>query len=81
MAMLAAYLRGKEREEANRDFSSQMLWYLNRAAHERIGKKFDHPAWLDIAHPKPKDERSGAQIVEEVKSKALALLKKRKGGK
>lgn len=81
MAMLAAYLREQEREEAHKAFTAQMLWYLNSAEYERIGKKFDHPTWLDMIRPKPKDQRSGAEIIEEVKAKALDLIKKRKGGK
>lgn len=79
--MLAAYLRGQEREEANRDFTAQMLWYLNRAVHKATGREFDHPTWLDIAHPKPKDNRTGAEILEEVKAKIRARIKKQKGGK
>lgn len=79
--MLAAYLRAQKREEANREFTAQMLWYLNRAVYERIGKQFKHPSWLDLAKPKPKDNRSGYEIKEEVKAKAIALLEKRKGGK
>lgn len=81
MDMLAAYLHGQERDEAHKAFTAQMLWYLNRVEHERIGEKFDHPTWMDMISQKKRDERSGAQIVEEVKAKALSLLEKRKGGK
>ena len=79
--MLAAYLHEKERKEAHEAFTAQMLWFLNRIEHERANKKFDHPTWLDMINPKKKDGRSGAQIVEEVKSKLRRMLKKRKGGK
>ena len=79
--MLAAYLHEKERKEAHEAFTAQMLWYLNRVEHEKVGKKFDHPTWLDMANPKQKDNRSGEEIVEEVKSKLRMMIEKRKGGK
>lgn len=60
---------------------AQMLWYLNRVEHERSGKKFDHPTWLDMVNPKPKDNRSGEEIAEKVKSKLRAMIVRRKGGK
>lgn len=81
--MLAAYLRGREREEAYKDFTAQMMWYLNHAVHKMDGQKFVHPTWLDIANPKPKDTRSGMEIVDEVKGMLLERKRKReqKGGK
>ena len=74
-------MRAKEREEAHGAFVAQMLWYLNRVEHERMGKKFEHPTWLDMLNPKEKDKRSGFEIKEEVKARAKALLERRKGGK
>lgn len=79
--MLAAYLRGQERKEAHEAFTAQMLWYLNHAVYRMAGQKFEHPTWLDISHPKPKDDRSGAEILDEVKEKIRVRLKKQKGGK
>lgn len=79
--MLAAYLQEQERQEAWQAYTAQMLWYLNSAEYARMGKKFDHPTWLDMVNPKPQDNRSGMEIIEEVKAKALDLIKKRKGGK
>lgn len=79
--MLAAYLLEQEREEAHKAYTAQMLWYLNKAVYTAHGQKFDHPTWLEIAHPKPKDNRSGMEILEEVKGKLLERKKKRKGGK
>ena len=79
--MLAAYLRGQERKEAHEAFTAQMLWYLNHAVYRMAGQKFEHPTWLDMMHPKETDKRSGAEILEDVKEKIRARLKKQKGGK
>lgn len=83
MAMLAAYLRGQEREEAHKAFTAQMLWYLNSAMFRANGQKFEHPTWLDIAHPKQKDNRSGMEILDEVKGMLVERKRKKeqKGGK
>lgn len=79
--MLAAYLHEQERQEAWQAYTAQMLWYLNRAEHARMGKKFDHPTWLDMVNPKPQDNRSGMEIVEDLKSMLRERKKKREGGK
>lgn len=79
--MLAAYLHEQERQEAWQAYTAQMLWYLNRAMHGAMGKKFEHPTWLDMTHPKEQDNRSGAEILEEVKGNLIDRIKKRKEGK
>ena len=81
MRMLGAYLHGQERQEAWQAYTAQMIWYLNRIEHERIGKKFDHPTWMEMIHPKPQDKRSGMEIVQDLKAKFMERKKKRKGGK
>lgn len=79
--MLAAYLNEQERQEAWQAYMAQMMWYLNNAMHRAMGKKFEHPTWLDMANPKPQDNRSGMEIVEDVKMMLKNRKKKRKGGK
>ena len=79
--MLGAYLHGQERQETWQAYTAQMLWYLNRVEHERIGKKFDHPTWVEMINPKPKDNRSGMEIVQDLKAKFMGRKRKRKGGK
>lgn len=81
MSMLAAYLHEQERREAWEAYTAQMLWYLNNAVHRTMGKKFDHPTWLDMVSPKPQDNRSGMEIVEDLKSMLRERKKKREGGK
>lgn len=81
MSMLAAYLHEQERHEAWQAFTAQMLWYLNNTDHARMGKKFEHPTWLDMINSKPRDNRSGAEIVEDVKAMLKNRKKKREGGK
>lgn len=80
MSMLAAYLHEQERRDAWEAYTAQMLWYLNSTEHARLGQKFEHPTWLDMMHPKEKDNRTGAEILEEVKAKIRARIKKQKGG-
>ena len=80
MTMLAAYLNEQDRQDAWQAYTAQMLWYLNNAMHRAMGNKFEHPTWLDMVHPKETDNRSGAEILEEVKEKIRARIKKRKGG-
>lgn len=75
--MLAAWLHEQDRQDAWQAYTAQMLWYLNKAEYERIGKKFDHPTWLDMIRPKPKDERTGMEIVQDLKNKFLDRKKKR----
>ena len=79
--MLAAYLHEQEKQEAWQAYTAQMLWYLNNVMHGSMGKKFEHPTWLDMMNPKPQDNRSGAEILEEVKGNLIDRIKKRKGGK
>lgn len=81
MSMLAAYLYEQERRDTWEAYTAQMLWHLNSAEYARIGQEFKYPAWLDIMHPKEKDNRTGAEILEEVKAKIRARIKKQKGGK
>lgn len=79
--MLAAHLQETDRREAWQAYVAQMLWYANNCAYGAHGQKFDHPTWLDMIKPKTEDKRSGMEILQEVKERAKALLKKRKGGK
>ena len=79
--MLAAYLHERERQEAWRAYMAQMLWYLNNAVHKTIGKKFEHPTWLDMMGEKHQDNRSGVEIMEDVKTMLKNRKKKREGGK
>ena len=79
--MLGAYLHEQERQEAWQAYTAQMLWYLNRVEHERSGKKFDHPTWVEMINPKPKDNRSGMEIVQDLKAKFMDRKRKRKEGK
>lgn len=77
MMMLAAYLHEQERREVWQAYTAQMLWYANSALYRQMGKKFDHPTWLDMVNSKPQDNRSGAQIVEDVKTMLENRKKKR----
>lgn len=81
MTMLAAYLHEQEEQEAWKAYTAQMLWYLNNAEYTRLGKKFEHPTWLEMVNPKPQDSRSGEEIVEDVKKMLIGRKKKREGGK
>ena len=73
--MLGAYLQERERQEAWQAYTAQMLWYLNNSM--LVGKKFEHPTWLEMIGAKQKDTRSGMEIVEDVKTMLIKRQKKR----
>lgn len=54
-----------------------MLWYTNHALYKMNGVDFEHPSWTDMVKPKEKDDKSGAEIVEDLKAKMLERKKQR----
>lgn len=76
--MLAGYLQVKTKQDAWQAYTAQMLWYLNSAAYKAIGAKFEHPTWMEMTNPKPRDERTGRQIIDDLVAKLRARQEKRK---
>lgn len=77
MQMLAAHLNMRIREESCREYTAQMLWYLTGAVYKGFGGKFDYPSWAQMVNPNPDDDRSGMEIVEEIKEKMRERKRKR----
>ena len=78
MHMLFGYLYQQEQERMWQAYTAQMLWYQNHATYAKVGKRFDHPTWLDMIDDKQTtDERSGQQIVDDL-VKSLQKRKKKR---
>ena len=79
--MLAGFLQMQTRQDAWQAYTAQMLWHLNTAAHRMLGVKFEQPTWLEMIDPKPRDERTGRQIIDDLVAKLRARQEMRKRGR
>lgn len=79
--MFAGYMAKRVRQEAWEAYTAQMLWYMNSAVYKAIGAKFEHMTWLEMTNQKPRDERTGRQIVNDLVAKLRARQEKRMQGR
>ena len=79
--MLAGYLQMQTRQDAWQAYTAQMLWHLNTATYKMLGAKFEQPTWLEMINPKPRDERTGRQIIDDLVAKLRARQEMRKRGR
>lgn len=74
MSALAALLNQQTQDKTCAAYTAQMLWHLNHAVYKSKGAEFKYPSWFDLSKPSTADDRSGEEIVEDVKK----MLRKRR---
>lgn len=72
LAALAARLETNMRREMWRGYTANTLWNIARAVYRG---QYDAPSYTAMMDERPRDERTGAQIVEDV----LSMLAKEVG--
>ena len=72
---LKARLETNMRREMWRGYVANTAWNIARAMAARAGMSYDAPSYTAMMDDKPKDERSGAEIVADV----LDMLSKEVG--
>ena len=75
LAALTARLETNMRREMWRGYVANTAWNIARAMAARAGMSYDAPSYTAMMDDKPKDERTGAEIVTDV----LDMLEKRCG--
>lgn len=73
MAALAARLETNMRREMWRGYTANTLWNIAQGLAAATGAKYDAKSYTAIMDEKPRDERSGGQIVADV----LSMLEKK----
>lgn len=81
--MLAGYLQMQTRQDAWQAYTAQMLWHLNKAVYWDLKLEFVQPTWLELINSKskPRDERTGRQIVDDLVAELRARQEIRKRGR
>lgn len=75
LAALSARLETNMRREMWRSYTANTLWNIARGLAAATNCKYDAPSYTSLMDERPREERTGAQIVDDV----LSMLERRVG--
>ena len=66
---MSALLSEERKEDLWREYVATHIWYTARAAWDARGKELQTPNYSEIVHPELKDNRTAAQIKDDILQK------------